>query len=420
MPSLQMLAEVVAASTPPEESLVQSPEGTLAVLLVTLAAILWCSSHPALARVFNIIPALVLCYFVPTVLSMTHVIPAKSALYEWVNQFVLPASLLLLTLSLDVKGILRLGPKAGILMLTGTAGVMLGGPIALLIWHAKLPADCWKAMSYLAGSWIGGSANGFALQKAFGAGKDAIAPLIVVDAALANIWMGMLLYLAGRHAKVDRWLRADRSAIAAVEVQMQQSKDRTPRMPSIPDLMQILAFGLGLAWLSHAAGQRIVGIPMFAALEARGIMSAFGWTVIFATTAGVLVSFTPARSLEGAGASKIGTLMIYLLVGCIGAGADFRPLLHGEARYYLALGATWMLIHGAALLVVARLIRAPLFFAAVASQANIGGAASAPIVAGAFNPVLAPVGVLLAILGYVLGTYGGMISTYISRWIAGG
>jgi uncharacterized membrane protein len=402
------------------EALVQDPAGVLAILLAVLAVIFHLASHPVAGRVFKIIPALVFCYFVPTALSTWGIIPVQSELYEWIKQFVLPACLLLLTLSLDVKGILRLGPKAVIMLLAGTAGVVIGGPIALAIWQGHVEEDAWRQMSYLAGSWIGGGANAVALQKIFGASDAAIGPIIVVDVAVANVWMGVLLFLAGRQAGVDRWFGGDTSAITALERRMENFHQRVARTASLGDLLTILALGFGAAWLAHVVAGKMMQNSFIAWLENEGFLNAFGWKIALVTAVGVLMSFTRARALEGAGASKIGSVMIYLLVACIGAGADFGRLLEGEAGYYLAIGATWMLIHVIILLSVGKLIKAPFFYVAVGSQANIGGAASAPVVAGAFNPVLAPVGVLLAIAGYVLGTYCGIVCIHLCKLVVGG
>lgn len=393
--------------------LITEPAGLLAVLLSILAIIFWAQSHRVGGRLFKIVPSVVFCYFVPTALSGFGVIPNESPMYEWVKQFILPASLVLLTLSLDVPAIIRLGPKALIVMLAGTLGIMLGGPIALAIWQHWLPDDAWRRMSYLAGSWIGGGANAVALQKTFGVSDAAISPIIVVDVAVANMWTGVLLYWAGRSDRVDRWLKADASAIRILEGEIQEFQDSVTRPASLRDLLYVVAIGFGFAYLGHAAGKWIMGLEFFARLG--DYLNAFAWKVIIATTAGVTLSFTRMRTLEGAGASKIGSLMLYLLIACIGAGADFRRLT--ESGAFLGLGLTWILIHIGCVLLVGKLIRAPFFFIAVGSQANIGGAASAPIVAGAFNPLLAPVGVLLAILGYVLGTYGGLVCVNLCRLI---
>lgn len=405
---------LLLANVKTDGPLITDPAGLLAVLLAVLAIIFWAQSHRVGGRLFKIVPSVVFCYFVPTALSGFGVIPNESPMYEWVKQFILPASLVLLTLSLDVPAIIRLGPKALIVMLAGTLGIMLGGPIALAIWQHWLPDDAWRRMSYLAGSWIGGGANAVALQKTFGVSDAAISPIIVVDVAVANMWTGVLLYWAGRSDRVDRWLKADASAIRILEGEIQEFQDSVTRPASLRDLLYVVAIGFGFAYLGHAAGKWIMGLEIFARLG--DYLNAFAWKVIIATTAGVTLSFTRMRTLEGAGASKIGSLMLYLLIACIGAGADFRRLT--ESGAFLGLGLTWILIHIGCVLLVGKLIRAPFFFIAVGSQANIGGAASAPIVAGAFNPLLAPVGVLLAILGYVLGTYGGLVCVNLCRLIA--
>lgn len=405
---------LLLANVKTDGPLITDPAGLLAVLLTVLAIIFWAQSHRVGGRLFKIVPSVVFCYFVPTTLSGFGVIPNESPMYEWVKQFILPASLVLLTLSLDVPAIMRLGPKALIVMLAGTMGIMLGGPIALAIWQHWLPDDAWRRMSYLAGSWIGGGANAVALQKTFGVSDAAISPIIVVDVAVANMWTGVLLYWAGRSDRVDRWLKADASAIRILEGEIQDFQNSVTRPASLRDLLYVVAIGFGFAYLGHAVGKWIMGLEFFARLG--DYLNAFAWKVIIATTAGVTLSFTRMRKLEGAGASKIGSLMLYLLIACIGAGADFRRLT--ESGAFLGLGLTWILIHIGCVLLVGKLIRAPFFFIAVGSQANIGGAASAPIVAGAFNPVLAPVGVLLAILGYVLGTYGGLVCVNLCRLIA--
>jgi uncharacterized membrane protein len=400
-----------------EASHVHDPVGVLAVLLCTLALILYAAARPPLGRFFKIVPPLVLCYFVPAGLVAAGVLPRTSDLYEWVKQWVLPGSLVLLTVSLDLKAILRLGPKAVVVFLAGSVGVVVGGPIALLIWHRHLPVDAWQAMSYLAGSWIGGSANGVAVARSFRTPDAAIAPLIVVDAALAYIWMGLLLFLAARRTRVDRWLRADPGAVKRLEVELAGRTSPSRRDPTAADWLGLMGVAFGGAWVGAVGADRLACLPWLAGVNS--FISPFAWTVILATAIGTLLSFTPIQSLEAAGASRTGGIMVYLLVASIGAGADFAGLFKGETIYYLALGVTWILIHGLVIFATARVTRSPFFFVAVGSQANIGGVASAPLVAAAFNTSLAPVGVLLAIAGYALGTYGGQLCAMICRAVAG-
>jgi len=427
-------ADPAAAATP----MVADPAGVLAVLLAVLALIFWLGQTRPGAALFRFVPALLFCYFVPTTLSTLNVIPTSSPLYEWVKDVVLPASLVLLILALDIPGLIRLGPKALIMMLAGTVGVILGAPIALWIGMQVLPAgalpdDVWRGFAALSGSWIGGGANFVALGKMAEATDEMIALMVIPDVFVANCWMAVLLFAAGIQHKLDKLLRADASAIRDLEQRLHDFQQRVARNPSLADLLIILAIGFGVAWACRQVGVGFDGFvdEQLAGLSARsegggfvsfldnvlGSMSGTTWMYVFVTTVGLLLSLTPARNLEGAGASKIGSVMIYILVACIGAHADFSSLSKQPALIFVA--GIWMLIHVAVLLTTAVLIRAPAFFVAVGSQANIGGAASAPVVAGAFHPALAPVGALLAVLGYVLGTYGGLVCMSLLKAVAG-
>lgn len=529
--------------------LVSSPAGVLGVLLAVLAVIFWMTQHPTLGRIFKVVPALVFCYFVPTTLTTFGVIPESSALYEWVKSFVLPAALLLLILALDLPGIIRLGPKAIIMMLAGTTGVVLGAPLALWIMQSYLPENAWQGMTALCGSWIGGGANFVALGKIANASDAMIATMVIPDVFVANIWMAVLLYSAGIQRKIDKWTGADASAIRDLEQRLEAFQAKVMRIPSLADLIVILALGFGLAYVSLAMAKQIdgtlernmtvdalvitppddaerdasftlavtqqgagleqrtylvaersesnsvtlgesaavdasrasratlrlmlgeEGLPTIGALadavnaagqgwraevanEAYAEISSrqlrefssrsidddgiqiripdpgvagwwsfresFGtttWKFLLITTIGLVLSFTPLRRLEGAGASKVGSVMIYLLVACIGAHASFASILEQPA--WIVTAGIWMSVHIIVLLTTAWLIKAPIFFVAVGSQANIGGAASAPVVASAFHPALAAVGALLAVGGYVLGTYAGLVCMWLLRAVAG-
>lgn len=381
----------------------------LAVLLSILAAIFWFGSTPLGLRVFAVVPRLVFCYFVPTTLTSLGVLPHSSPLYDWVMDYLLPASLVLLILALDLPGIARLGPKAVLMLLAGTAGVVIGAPIALWTFSAWVPADTWQGMAALSGSWIGGGANMVALSQMAGTSESMFGMMVIVDVAVASLWMGVLLYLAGQSERIDRWTGADTSAIDDLKRRVAAFEASTTRVATLDDLLRIAAIGFLGMWLATLAGRELA--------ETAPVFSATVWKFIVVTALAVGLSLTPVRRLEGAGASRVGSAMLYLLVACIGAHADFA--LIGRAPMLVAVGLLWMLCHVVFMLVAARLLRAPVFFLAVGSQANIGGAASAPIVASAFHPTLAPVGVLLSIAGYVLGTYAGLLCMWMLKAVAG-
>ncbi len=385
------------------QPLIQSPMAVLTVLLAVLSLLFLAERHPVGARVFRVLPILVLVYFVPTLLSNTGIIPTQSELYGFVSAYLLPTSLVLQVLSMDLPAIARLGRNAVLLFLAGTAGIILGGPIAYLLLGRLVPAElgeqAWKGLAALSGSWIGGSANFVAIGKSVGTHDNTLSMMVVVDVGVSNMWTAVLLYFAGRERQMDERMGADRRAIDVVREQVERFHASVLRPASLTDLVWILTIGLGTTVACTALAKQLPDIGT--------IITGFTWVVILVTTVGVALSFTPLRKLEGAGASRVGMLFLYVLVMTIGAKADFRRLL--DAPALVAVGMVWMAFHAGTILLTRRLLRAPIFFAAVGSQANVGGAASASVVAAAFHPALAPVGVMLAVAGYVLGTYGGLV-----------
>ena len=397
----------------------------LGLLCAILGFVFWTERHPHpfWRGFYKYVPALLLCYFIPALFNTAGVIDGEhSKLYFVSSRYLLPATLILLTLMMDIPAIVRLGPKALIMFFTGTVGVVLGGPLAVLIWSFISPetvgGEMWRGFSAIAGSWIGGGANQAAMKEVFQVDNDVFGAMVAVDVIVANLWMAFLLYLAGRSEELDRRRGADVSAIAELRRKVERFEQQHARVTKLPDLVFIAAVGFGFTALSHALARPLVAFfeEVGPWAERISLTSEFFWIVVLATTFGLLLSLTPARRLEGAGASKVGSLMLYVLVASIGMQMNLRAIV--EQPLLFGVGLTWILIHGGLLLAVMVLIRAPVFYMAIGSQANIGGAASAPVVASAFHPALAPVGVLLAVLGYALGTYGGWLCTQLMRLAA--
>jgi uncharacterized membrane protein len=400
----------------------------LGMLAVILGLVFWTSARPDgfWKKFYGVVPAILLCYFIPAVLNSTGVIDGQaSGLYPMARDYLLPSALVLLCIAIDFKAIVRLGPKAVIMFLVGTFGVMLGALVAFGLMGAIHPetvaGDTWRGMTTLAGSWIGGGANQAAMKEVFGADATLFGQFVAVDVLVANVWMAVLLFLAARSEAFDRWTGADTTAIDDLKQRVQSYQAEHNRIPSLSDLMVIIALGLGATGLAHAVAEPLVdwiaSLPSEWRLQDYSLTSRFFWITVTATTVGLCLSFTKARSLEGAGASKVGSVMLYVLVATIGMHMDLGALL--DRPWLFALGGIWISVHAALMLIVAKLIRAPLFFMAVGSQANIGGAASAPVIASAFHPALAPVGVLLAVLGYALGTYCAYLTGLMLQAMAG-
>ena len=321
-----------------------------------------------------------------------------------------------------------------------TFGIVVGGPTALWlvgqirpdVFGGDAPDALWRGLSTIAGSWIGGGANQTALKEIAQAQDDQFSVMIIVDVFVANLWMPFLLIGAGMSAVIDKRLKADASAVDALKAKVEAYQSSIARIPTFNDLMVLLGVIFGMVGAAHFVGgsisegmahwyaESIANDPDSIVRFLSSLKSPFFWLVFLSTMFGVALSFTPMRKYEGAGASKLASVFLYVLVATIGAKMDIGELIASWNQYWpvLVIGLLWMLVHVTVLLVVAKLIKAPFFFVAVGSQANVGGAASAPIVASAFSPALAPVGVLLAVLGYAVGTIGAVVCMEFMRYLS--
>lgn len=378
-------------------------------------------------RFYTFIPGVLMCYLLPSFLvSLGIISDSHSKLYFMASRYLLPAALVLMTLSIDLKAIASLGKKALIMFFTGTLGIVIGGPIAILLVSVFSPETVggndfdaiWRGLSTIAGSWIGGGANQAAMLEIFNYNPEKYGGMVLIDIVVANIWMAILLLGVGKTEKIDRWLQADTSALESLKIKVAKFQEKVNRIPTTNDYMVLLLIGFSSVGLAHLAGNYLSEFLTeqfsFVANKrsfASFLGSSFFWMVVIATTVGIILSFTKAKNYEGAGASKIGGVFIYILVATIGMKMDLNQILDNPGL--IAIGFIWITVHAALLIIVAKIIKAPFFFLAVGSQANVGGAASAPVVAAEFSPSLTSVGVLLAVGGYVIGTAGALFCAYL-------
>lgn len=413
------------------QALITNDATILGLLMLILAAVFWTSNsnHPGLKRFYGIVPMLLLCYFIPSLLTTFNIVDGEgSNLYFVASRYLLPACLVLLTLSVDLREIARLGWKPVAMFLSGTVGVVFGGPLAILITSTFAPElvggagpeAVWRGMTTIAGSWIGGGANQAAMYEIFKPSDSLYSVMITVDVIVAEIWMAFLLIGIGKQQSINKFFRADSSAVDHLRDKMENFSLSITRTATTTDLMVILGVAFGASAIAHLLADSIAPAISAAApgLAKFSLTSGFFWLIVISTAIGVGLSFTKLRTYEGAGASKIGTIFIFILVATIGMKMDIKAIAQYPGLFLV--GGIWMLIHIVILIAVAYLIRAPYFFLAIGSKANIGGAASAPVLAAAFHPALAPVGVLLAVLGYVLGTYGAWLSGLLMQAVATG
>tara|TARA_Y100001947_G_scaffold157984_1_gene169714 strand:- start:53 stop:1279 length:1227 start_codon:yes stop_codon:yes gene_type:complete len=397
------------------------------ILMVVLGFVFYTSNLKSSfwKKFYTFFPVILLCYFIPSLLNTTGIVsPEKSNLYFVVSRYLLPTSLVLLTLSVDLKEISKLGSKALIMFFTGTVGIIIGGPIAIIIVKNLFPnlvsinpEELARGMTTIAGSWIGGGANQTAMKEIFNVDGELFSKMVTVDVLVGNAWLAVLLIGVGKTVFIDKFLGADSSSVESVKEKIEKYNLSIARIPDLKELIYVLTIGFGITGISHLIADNIAPYLLnnFPSLEKYSLTSSFFWLIVMATTFGVILSFTRLRDLEGVGASKIGTIFIYILVATIGLQMNLFTVFDNPGLFLI--GLIWISVHVILLFIVAILIKAPYFFVAVGSQANVGGAASAPVVAAAFHPSLAAVGVLLAVLGYAVGTYAAYICGIIMQSI---
>ena len=384
-------------------SILQDPAAILVYLLSLIGLIYWLQDQDVLKNIFKYMPPVIWIYFLPMFSTTLGITPETSPLFDWVKLYLLPTSLILLLLSANLPALAKLGPKAIGTMLIGTLGVVIGGAVSLAILGRWLPVDAWKGMGTLSGSWIGGSANMVAVGTSIGTREDLFGIMIIVDTVVGYGWMGVVIFLSAYQEKLDRWNGADTSVVKTLNTHMKMKGQHGRRPMEFKDLITMVSIGMLAGFLSLKLGQWLPDIGK--------VLTSFGWTIIIVTALGIILSFTRLRELENAGASHIGNVFLYLLLATIGAKADLKAIT--EAPLFLAAGVIWIMIHAVILFWGGRLLKAPMFLIATSSQANIGGIVSAPIVATVYQKSLAPVGLLMGVMGNVIGVYFGLLTAWI-------
>lgn len=410
--------------------LIQSEPVVLGILLLILGFVLKTSTSKksGYKSFYKYVPPILLCYFIPGILNTTNVISGEdSGIYRVAAQYLLPASLILLIMGVDLRELWKMRRKAGVMFLAGTVGIVLGGPIAIMLTSAINPAiitggmeadATWRGLATVAGSWTGGSANMAALYEVFKPDIGLYSGMIALDVIIANIWLATLLYSISKRDKINKFLRADHNEMDAVQAKFENYQKSIMKIPTMPDLMVILSVGLGGTGLAHFLVKQIVPWIKTNAprLEQFNLTSEFFWLIVLASTFGLLLSLTRVRKLEGVGASNMGSLFLYILIASIGMQMNILKVFDNPGL--LILGLIWILIHASLMLLMARILKANFFFLAVASEANIGGAPTASIVAAAFHPALIPVGVLLSVFGYAVGNYAGYLCAILMQLVS--
>jgi uncharacterized membrane protein len=385
--------------------LISSPLGVLTTLAAT-AALFFFLEHVTKWKLFAYLPPLLFIYAVPLVLSNTGLLVHKSPVYEIMSSAILPFLLVVMLLKVDVVSTVRVMGKGILVMLCGTAGVVLGAPVAYAVIKSKLDPTGWKAFGTLAGSWIGGTGNMAAVSEGIEASGTEFGLAVLGDNAVYLVWLPILLASKGLAGWFNRFARVDPKRVEMLE-EASVDLDRSEEKPAMRHLLYLLLLGLGVTLLAETISQSMPELPP--------VLTASSWKILLVTTLGLLLSTTPARKIPGS--HELAMALIYLFVANMGAKASLAGL-KDQALWFVLSAYIWIALHAVLCILAARLFHVDIHSTAIASAANIGGAASAPVVAAHHNPKLVPVSILMALIGYAVGTYGAFIAAWLCQLVA--
>ena len=395
------------------EALISSPLGVLAVLAF-VAAFFFMLEQTTRARLFQYIPPLLFIYATPVFLNNFDVIPSSSPVYSGLSAYLLPAFIVLMLIKVNVPAVVRVMGKGVLVMLMGTAGVMVGAVVAYVLVHSWLSEDAWKGYGALAGSWIGGTANMAATAEMLGTSEEQFGLAVIADNVIYVFWLPLLLMSRDFADRFNKWARVPAERLASMDAAAEVHVE-DDHAPTMPQYLFLIAIVIGVTWAATALAP---GISDSIASLSPGLGTVFGETttrILLVTTLALFLSTTAVSRLPNS--TAMGTALIYVFVAGMGARASVAGL--AEAPMFVAGAFVWIIIHGLFCLAGAWLFRVDIHSVAIASAANIGAAASAPIVAAHHRPNLVPASILMALLGYAMGNYLAPLTGHLAKLAAG-
>jgi uncharacterized membrane protein len=393
---------------------ISSSGGVVAVLCAVAA--FWFFVHQVTQwKLFDYVPPLLFIYATPVFLNNFDVIPSQdSPVYSGLSDFVLPAFIVLMLIKVDVPAAIRVMGKGVLVMLMGTAGVVVGAVVSYAIVHRWLSPDAWTGFGALAGSWIGGTGNMAAVSEMLETPPEQFGLAVITDNVIYLVWLPILLASKNVADRFNAWTRVpeDRMKMMDSAAAVNLEEERVPQMR---DYLYLAAIAIGVTWISTLVASWAFTATKTNLPGLQNILNESTWRILLLTSISLTLSATRVSRLPNA--TALGTAMIYVFVAGMGARASIEGL--GQAPAFLLGGLIWILIHGAFCVAGAKIFRVDVSSAAIASAANIGAAASAPIVAAFHRPSLVPVSILMALIGYALGNYLGPVAGHLARIVAG-
>lgn len=357
------------------------------------------------SKLFKFIPGIVLIYFVGAILKTSGVIGDTeniNSTYGTVRDAILPALILLLLLNCDLRKLIKLGPKMLIGYFSAVVSIILGFVVVYVLFQSFYAPNTWQALGALAGSWTGGSANMVIIQGILDIPENIFGYALVMDTINYSTWVMIMFWLVPFAAMFNRWAKANTSHLDEVSRELiEEHEEKKDDKITFTHLMGLFSIGI----FGSAVATKIGSL-----LPSYGdIISSLTWTIFIVSIVGVLLAMTRISKIPGS--MDVANVLLYVVIALIASRADFSDLL--QAPIYIVSGFVILAIHLIIMALAAKIFKLDLFTLGVSSLANIGGMASAPLLAGAYNRALIPIGVVMALAGSFLGTYFGLLTVKI-------
>lgn len=379
----------------------------IAVLIFTAALLVWLQKYTK-SKFFDWAPPIVLLYFITMILCTVGAwdMEATKPAYSALKNNILFAMVFLMLLRCDIRKILKLGPKMLLGFFSASVTIAIGFIVTFAVMKGWLGSDAWMPLGALCGSWMGGSGNMIAVQAALDIGESEMAYALVIDSIDYSIWVMFLLWVINLAPKFNKWVKADTKVLDEVSKRLEEDAKANNSPITFVNIIFLLGLSLVMSAVSQNFGTALNEMIPF--------LDKSTWTVLFITVAGMIGAVTPIGKM--AGTTELSNVMLYSVVALLASRASFAELT--DAPAWILAGFMILLIHGLLMILLAKVFKLDMFTCGVASLANIGGSASAPVLAGAYSGSLVPVGILMALMGYVIGTPGGIIVANIMKFFA--
>ena len=381
----------------------------IAFLAFIAGCLIW-AQHSTKAKFFDYVPPVVLLYLIGMVCCTFNVwdTAETKAAYSAVRNPILYAMIFLMLLRCDIRQILKLGPKMLVGFFTASFTICFAFIVTYAVMNPLLGEGAWRGLGALCGSWLGGSGNLVAVADALQATETELAGASIVDSIDYSCWVMFLLWAINMAPKFNKWTKADTTKLDEVSRALESETVGAGKKPvNFPSLMFLLGLSLLASALCTTLGDAIRG----AAPEFLQVFDSATYRIVLISVLGLILAMTPVGKI--AGATELSNVMLYMVVALIASRASFMELLSEGMAWWILAGFIILAIHGVLMLIAAKVFKLDMFTCGVASLANIGGTASAPVLAAAYSGNLVSVGVLMALMGYVIGTFGGIGVGYV-------